>query len=142
MIPPGLEISRDPERLDFDLVYRFLSTSYWAASRSRDTIERSMQHSICFGAYVGGQQVGFGRAITDRAVFAYLADVFVLPAWRGRGIGKAIVGAMLDDADLRDLQVVLLRTRDAHELYRRYGFGEVRRPEEMMARYVQRIARD
>lgn len=135
MNPHQIEISSDPARLDVALVYQFLSQSYWASGRSREVVERSLRHSLCFGAYCADRQIGFGRAITDRAVFAYIADVFVLPPWRGRGVGKSIVSAMLEDPDLCGLQTVLLRTRDAHELYRKFGFGPVTAPQDMMARY-------
>ena len=135
MSPQQIEISNDPERLDVELVYQFLSQSYWASNRSREVIERSLRHSLCFGAYCANKQIGFGRAITDRAVFAYIADVFVLPEWRGRGIGKLLICAMLEDSSLRELQTILLRTRDAHDLYRKFGFGPVNAAENMMARY-------
>ncbi|WP_129641648.1 GNAT family N-acetyltransferase [Peristeroidobacter agariperforans] len=131
----GIEISTDKARIDVELVHRFLSTSYWATGRSRQTVERSILHSLCFGAYKNAQQVGFGRAITDRAVFAYIADVFVVPEHRGAGIGKALIGAMLAHPDLAGLQVVLLRTRDAAGLYSQFGFQALRRPEEVMGRY-------
>lgn len=76
MLPPDLEISCDPDRVDVTLVHAFLSASYWGQGRSRETVERSIKHSLCFGAYAGGQQIAFARVITDRAVFGYLADVF------------------------------------------------------------------
>jgi GNAT superfamily N-acetyltransferase len=134
MTPPDLEISTDPERIDVDVVHGYLSTSYWAQGRSRATVERSIQHSLCFGAYHGGRQVGFGRAITDFAVFAYLADIFVIPEFQRRGIGKAIVRAMMEHPRLQVLQVILLRTRDAHGLYRQFGFEALPRPDEVMTR--------
>jgi len=86
MLPNDLEISTDPGRIDVDLVHRFLTTSYWAEGRTREVVERSIAHSICFGAFTGGRQVAFGRVITDRAVYGYLADIFVVPEFRGRGI--------------------------------------------------------
>ena len=121
--------------LDVDQVHRFLSTSYWAGGRSRAVVERSIDNSLCFAAFRGSRQVAFGRAITDRAVFAYIADVFVVPECRGAGIGKALISAMLDHPDLRGLQVMLLRTRDAAGLYSKFGFQPLVRPEEMMGRY-------
>lgn len=136
MAVPELEISTDCGRIDVDFVHRHLSGSYWATGRTREVVERSMQNSLCFGAFRGVQQVAFGRAITDRAVFAYIADVFVIPEWRGQGIGKALIGAMLGHPDLRGLQVILLRTRDAASLYSQFGFQPLRRPEEMMGRYA------
>ncbi len=135
MLSEEFEISTDRERIDVRLVHKFLSSSYWAEGRPRAVVERSIEHSLCFGVYRGGQQVAFGRVITDRAVFAYLADVFVLPAWRGRGIGKALVRAMLDHEDVTGLRIVMLRTRDAHGLYAPLAFGPPPRPDEMMVRY-------
>ena len=135
-ILPGFEISTDPERLDIGLIHRFLSTStYWAAGRSRALVERSIRHSLCFGVYAGAEQVAFGRAITDRAVFAYMADVFVIPPLRGRGIAKGLVRAMLAHPELQDLKVFLLRTRDAQGLYRQFDFEPVPRCDELMGRY-------
>lgn len=134
---PEIEITTDRVRLDVDLVHRFLSTAYWASGRPREVVERSIQNSLCFGAFRDGRQVAFGRAITDRAVFAYIADVFVVPDCRGQGIGKTIVAAMLEHPDLRGLQVVLLRTRDAGRLYSQFGFESLKRPEEMMGRYAE-----
>jgi len=137
---PGYEISTDPARLDVDLIHRFLSTSYWAADRPREVVERSIRGSLCFGVYEPPQasgrtpQVAFARVITDRAVFGYLADVFVLPTHRGRGISKGLVRAVLGHPDLQTLQVFLLRTRDAHGLYAQFGFQPLPRPEEMMTR--------
>ena len=135
MTLPGFEISTDPSRLDIELIHGFLTTSYWAERRSRDVVERSLRHSLCFGVYSDAQQVAFGRVITDRAVFAYLADVFVIPPFRGRGIAKALVGAILEHPELQGLKVFLLRTRDAQGLYRQFGFEVVLNPEELMGRY-------
>ena len=135
MLPADLEISTDPARLDVDLVHAFLTTSYWAAGRPRAVVERSIANSICFGAYTSGRQVAFGRAITDRAVYAYFADIFVVPGFRGRGIGKRLVSAMLDHPDVAAVNGVQLRTRDAHGLYAAFGFGPVINANELMARY-------
>ena len=130
-----IEISTDPSRLDIDLIHRFLSTSYWAQGRARGIVERSIRHSTCFGAYDAGRQVAFGRVITDRAVFAYLADIFVIPEYRGRGISKVLVRAMLDHPDVSSVRVVMLRTRDAQGLYRQFGFAGIPDAAEVMALY-------
>ncbi len=127
-----LEISTDPARLDVDLIHAFLTESYWATGRSRVAVEQSIRNSLCFGAYVGGEQVAFARVITDEATFAYLADVFVVPKWRGRGISKRLIRKVLDHPGLMDISI-LLRTRDAHELYRRFGFTPSRDPERFMS---------
>ena len=126
MAPSQIEISADHARLDVAAIHAFLNTSYWAAGRSREVVERSIRQSLCFGAYDGVMQVGFGRVITDQAVFAYLADVFVIEAYRGRGIGRALVAAMLADPRLAGVQQFFLRTRDAHGVYVPLGFGPPR----------------
>lgn len=131
-----LEISSDRARLDVALIHSFLSTaSYWAQGRTLEDVERSIAHSLCFGVYCQESQVAFGRVVTDYTVFAYLMDVFVLPDWRGRGVGERLVAAMVGDARLRELPVMLLRTKDAQGFYERFGFVPPARPEELMARY-------
>lgn len=128
-----IEISTDNARLDVALIHRFLSEeSYWATHVPRDVVERSIANSLCFAAYEDGRQVGFARVITDRATFAYLADVFVVPSHRGRGVGKSIMDAIRKHADLQGLRRWMLATRDAHGLYRQYGFGEVANPRRLM----------
>ena len=97
-----------------------------------------MSNSICFGAYTSGRQVAFGRVVTDRAVFGYLADIFVVPEFRGRGISTRLVSAMLEHPDVNGLSGIQLRTRDAHGLYARFGFGPVTNADEIMARYRNR----
>ena len=128
-----LEISTDPARLDIDVIHRFLETSYWAKGRRRSVVERSIRNSLCFGVYIGGRQVAFARVVSDRAVFAYLMDVFVLPEFRGRGISKALMRSVLEHPDLQNLRVFLLATRDAHGLYAPFGFRSLAYPERWMA---------
>src|SRR5690242_20696309 len=110
------EISTDPSRLDIDLIHEFLRNSYWARNIPRAIVEKSIQNSLCFGAFAEGRQVGFARAITDRAVFAYLADVFVLPEHRNRGVGRLLIQAVLDHPDLQSLRRLMLATKDAQGL--------------------------
>jgi len=120
-------ISTAPERLDLDVIHAFLSSSYWAPGRSRERVERSIAHSLPFGLYhsPGEQraQVGFARVVTDYSTFAYLADVFVLEAHRGRGLGVWLVETVLGVPELAGARW-MLGTRDAHELYRRFEFQE------------------
>lgn len=130
-----VEISTDRSRVDVGLVHEFLSASYWAQGRSRSVVERCIENSLCFGAYQNARQVAFGRIVTDYAVFAYVADVFVVSEARGQGIGKQLAEAMLSHPDISGLAVTLLRTRDAHSLYTRHGFKPLPRPEEMLGRY-------
>jgi GNAT superfamily N-acetyltransferase len=127
-------ISTDPARLDVDAIYAYLSgESYWARGRSRDQIARAIQNSLPFGAYRDGAQVGFARVVTDYATFAWLADVYVLASERGNGLGKALVEAVVEHPDVRDLPRVLLATVDAHGLYEQFGFEPLRRGERFMA---------
>jgi GNAT superfamily N-acetyltransferase len=119
-------ISTDRSRLDVDVIHRFLSEeSYWARGRAREVTDRSIENSLCFGVYRGTEQVGFARAVTDRATFAWLADVFILPEHRGHGLGKRLVQAALEEPSLAAMPRWLLGTDDAHELYRGFGFVEL-----------------
>ena len=131
-----LEISTDKQRLDIDSIHRFLSESaYWAIGRPREVVQRAVDNSLCFGAYHDGRLVGFARVVTDYATFGWLADVFVVEAHRGQGVGKALVQAVEDHPDLQGVRL-LLATKDAHKLYAQYGFEPV--PPD---RYMQRPKR-
>jgi GNAT superfamily N-acetyltransferase len=133
------EVSTDKSRLDIDLIHEFLSQeSYWAKNIPRALLELSIANSICFGAYEGSQQVGFARVVTDYAVFAYVGDVFVLPAHRGRGVSKMIMQAIRDHAGLQVLRRWHLLTRDAHDLYRQFGFRDLDNP----ARHMEIAVKD
>jgi GNAT superfamily N-acetyltransferase len=131
-VSPEFEISTDVARLDIDLIHGFLSTSYWARGRRRSVVERAIRNSLCFGVYRERRQVAFARVVTDRAVFAYLMDVFVLPEYRGRGISTTLLRTILDHPDLQNLRLFLLVTRDAHGLYQRFGFRSLAAPDEVM----------
>ncbi|MFL6008931.1 MAG: GNAT family N-acetyltransferase [Rubrobacteraceae bacterium] len=130
----GYLISTDASMLDLEVVHGYLSRSYWAAGVPEDVVRRSIENSLCFGVYRGEEQAGFARVVTDRATFAYLADVFVLEEHRGQGIGKWLVEVILSHPDLQGLRRWMLATRDAHDLYRRYAFTELARPGIFMER--------
>jgi GNAT superfamily N-acetyltransferase len=117
-------ISTERRRLDLDVIHGFLTRSYWAEGRSRERVALSIEHSLPFGLYHRGAQVGFARVVTDHVVLAYLSDVFVLEALRGRGLAKWLVETVLSVPELRPMRRWLLGTRDAHGLYRRFGFAE------------------
>jgi GNAT superfamily N-acetyltransferase len=117
-------ISTDPRRLDVALVHEFLAHAYWAVGLPRDVLERALEHSLVFGLYGPAGQVGFARVVTDWATFAYLADVFVLEEFRGRGLGKWLVEVAVTLPELQGLRRWLLATADAHGLYRRFGFTD------------------
>ncbi|HEX7980143.1 MAG TPA: GNAT family N-acetyltransferase [Gemmatimonadaceae bacterium] len=119
----GTEVSTDRSRLDVDLVHRILSATYWAAAIPRDVVERSIAGSIAFGLFEEGRQVGFARVISDLATYAYLADVFVLEEYRGRGLGDWLVESILLHPQLQGLRRFALITRDAAPLYARHGFS-------------------
>ena len=120
----GYTISTDPGRLDLDVIHSFLVESYWARGRCRERVARSIENSIPFGLYHGSEQVGFARVVTDYVVIAFLADVFVLEPHRGKGLGRWLVETVVGMPELCRVRRWVLGTRDAHELYRRFGFGE------------------
>ena len=134
----GFVADDDPGRLDLDVVHGFLRTAYWSPGIPRDIVVRAVANSLSLGVYVGddgrggaggrGAQVGFARAVTDRATFAWIADVFVLPEYRGHGLGRFVVSTLLAHPDLQGLRRMLLATADAHELYRSYGFEDLDDP--------------
>ena len=130
----GYLISTDTSMLDLEVVHGYLSRSYWAAGVPEDVVRRSIENSLCFGVYRGEEQAGFARVVTDRATFAYLADVFVLDEHRGQGIGNWLLEVILSHPDLQGLRRWMLATRDAHDLYRRYAFTELVRPGIFMER--------
>lgn len=128
-------ISTDATLLDIDVIHGFLDKSYWAAGRSKETIQRAIRNSLPFGIYAGDKQIGFARVITDYATFAWIADVFILEDYRGQGISKWLMEVMIGHPDLQGFRRWVLATKDAHELYRRYGFVELTRPERWMERH-------
>ena len=128
-------ISDDRARLDLRVIQRFLSTeSYWATGRSVETVQRSIENSLSFGVYRGDKQIGFARVVTDYATFAWIADVFMLEDSRGRGLAKWLIEVIVSHPQLQGFRRWVLATKDAHELYRRYGFRELHRPERWMER--------
>ena len=122
----GYEISTDHDRLDVDVVFRFLSEeSYWSPGIPRAVVERSIDNSLCFGVYHGEAQVGFARIVTDKATFALVADVFIVEAHRGKGLSKWLLHEVMGHPDLQGLRRLLLLTSDAHSLYAQFGFTEI-----------------
>jgi len=129
------QISTDKTRFDLNLIHDFLNNeSYWATGRSLETIKRSIEHSLSFGIYKGERQVGFARVVTDYATFGWLADVFILEEFRGEGLSKWLMEVILAHPDLQGFRRWTLATKDAHELYRKFGFTELKRPERWMER--------
>lgn len=127
-------ITTDQRRFDVDAIHAFLtSQAYWSRGIPLDVLRRAMERSLCFGLLEDDQQAGFARVVTDGATFAWLCDVFVLEAFRGRGLGSWLIESVLGHPDLQGLRRIVLATRDAHALYARAGFTALLTPERWMA---------
>lgn len=128
-----LRISADKGELDIDVIHAFLHNhAAWSKGISRQTVEKSIQGALCFGAYLGHRQVGFARVVTDMATFGYLCDVFILPEFRHRGYATALMHYIFDSDLLKGLRRIVLVTSDAHEVYRPCGFQKLAHPEKYM----------
>ena len=128
-------ISTDPARLDLDVICDFLSRSYWATERPRERIERSLANSLAFGMYNETKQIGLARVVTDYATFAWLCDVFIDEAYRGRDLGKWLMQSILSHPELQGLRRWLLATRDAQGLYKQFGWTPLKNPERWMQKF-------
>jgi GNAT superfamily N-acetyltransferase len=132
-------ISTDRERLNVQMIHEYLSnSSYWAVGRSLDRVARSIENSLSFGVYLNQEQIGFARVVTDYATFAWLADVFILEQHRGRGLSKWLVEVIVGHPQLQGLRRWMLATRDAHGLYRRYGFKNLEDPSRWLEKFNDR----
>jgi len=125
-------ISTDPSRLDHDTIANMLSRSYWAGGRPRETLERALDNSLVFGIYDGDKQIGIARIVSDYAVFAYLCDVFIHEDYRAHGLGKWLMQTVMSHPDLQGLRRWSLATRDAHGLYKQYGWNPLGNPNNWM----------
>jgi GNAT superfamily N-acetyltransferase len=126
------EVTSDIARFDVGAIHSFLSNSYWSPGIPRGLVERAIANSLCFGVFHEGKQVGFARVITDKATFAYLADVYILTEHRGKGLSRRLMEQITQHPDLQGLRRVLLATRDAHALYAKFGFKPLAAPERIM----------
>lgn len=133
----GFSVSTDHSKLDLEMICNFLSSAYWSNQRSRETVLKSLEHSLCFGLYQQEKQIGLARVITDYATFAYLCDVYVLEEYRGRGLGKFLMKTVLEYPELTGLRRFLLATKDAHGLYAQFGFKGLNAPDRWMERFNQ-----
>lgn len=128
----GIIASDDKARIDLDTVHDFLRTSYWAEGIPRETVERSIRNSLVMGLYDGDRMIGFSRVVTDYTTFAYIGDVFVLEAWRGRGLAVWLTQCLVGHPELQGMRRWLLATRDAHGVYAKVGFTSLAAPQSMM----------
>jgi GNAT superfamily N-acetyltransferase len=136
----GYALSTDPARLDMDFVHRELGRSYWSPGVPRSVVEKAVANSLTFGLYrADGTQVGYARLVTDMATFAYLADVIVTEAERGKGLGRWMNERIVAHPDLQTLRRWMLATRDAHGLYRRFGWAPLKAPERFMERHFPNV---
>lgn len=131
-------VSTDPSRMDLDVIHGYLRRAYWCEGIPHETVERSMQHSLCFALFERERQIGFARVVTDYATFAYVCDVFVLESHRGKGLATWLMQCVMSHPDLQGLRRWCLTTRDAHTLYERVGFERTKIPE----RYMDRVRPD
>lgn len=131
----GMVFSDDPQKLDLVKIHHYLSTqSYWAQNVPIEVVKRSIDNSLCFGVYNSeGVQIGFARWITDKATFAYLADVYIEEVYRGQGLSKKLMSLMLFHKDLQGLRRYMLATQDTHGLYAQFGFKAIEHPDRLMA---------
>lgn len=125
-------ISTDKTKLDIKVIHGFLSKSYWAKNRSLKTTKKTIKNSLCFGLYYKNRQVGYARVITDYATYAYLADVFIIEEFRGRGLSKWLMEVILNYEEIQDLRRWFLATSDAHKLYEKFGFTALKEPFKFM----------
>ncbi len=127
-------ISTDKEKLDVGFIHQFISNTYWAKGRTVEEMKTCIDHSLCFGVFLNGQQIGFARVVSDFFQFAYLMDVFITEEHRGKGYSKKIMDAILNHEVLKHIKIWRLATRDAHNLYRQFGFTALANPENLMER--------
>jgi predicted GNAT family acetyltransferase len=131
-----IQISTDKEKLDVSFIQHFLKDIYWAAGRTIDEVQKTIDSSICFGVYLDDKQIGFARVITDYVVFAYVMDVFITDEQRGKGYSSILIGAMMEEPVLQKVKIWRLATKDANFLYEKFGFKPLAHPEWMMEKIV------
>ena len=128
-------ITTDPQRLDLVAIHAFLSQTYWSPGVPLATVKKAIENSLVFGVLLDEEQIGLARVVTDKATFAYLADVYILEAHRGQGLSKRLLAAIEAHEDLQGLRRFLLATKDAHGLYTQFGFKELANPSRMMEKW-------
>ncbi len=138
-IRDSFEISTDKSKLNLEVIFQFLKESYWANDRTYSQVANSIQNSFCFGLYENNIQVGFARVITDHTTFAYLADVFIIKSYQGKGLGKWLMEVIFNNEELKNVTSWLLLTNDAHFLYEKVGFMQYPYPERVMMKNAKSL---
>jgi GNAT superfamily N-acetyltransferase len=131
-----IQVSTDKEKLNVPFIQNFLKDIYWAAGRTIEEVQKTIDSSICFGIYLDDKQIGFARVITDYVVFAYVMDVFITEEHRGKGYSSILIAAMMEEPVLENIKIWRLATKDAHFLYEKFGFKALAYPERMMEKIV------
>lgn len=131
-----IQVSTDKDKLDVPFIQNFLKDIYWAAGRTIDEVQKTIDASVCFGIYLDDRQIGFARVITDYVVFAYLMDVFIAKEHRGKGYSSVLVSAMMDEPSLKEVKIWRLATIDAQFLYEKFGFKALANPDRMMEKII------
>ena len=132
-----IEISTNKSKLQLDVIHQFLTETYWAKGRTLEEVKTSIEHCFCFGVYIEDKQIGFARIATDYVVFAYIMDIFILPDYRGNCYSKQLMKAINDAPQLKACKVWMLKTADAHNLYRQFGYTDLQHPEKLMERLLE-----
>ncbi len=132
-----ITISTNKSKLDIPFIQHFLKDIYWAAGRTMEEVQKTIDHSFCFGIYLDEQQIGFARVITDYVVFAYVMDVFIAEEYRGKGYSSLLIDRMLKEPALQQIKIWRLATADAHFLYEKFGFKALASPERMMEKVIK-----
>jgi len=131
-----IHISTDKKKLNIDIIHQFLTNSYWAKGRTINEVKRSIDNSLNFGVYLNNKQIGFARICTDYTVFVYLMDVFILREHRSKGYFKELMQVIVEEPSLKTCNAWMLKTKDAHELYKKFSFTDLKHPERMMQRIL------
>jgi predicted GNAT family acetyltransferase len=131
-----IQVSTDKKKLDIPFIQNFLKDIYWAAGRTIEEVQKTIDSSVCFGIYLDEEQIGFARVITDYVVFAYVMDVFITEEHRGKGYSSILVSTMMEEPILQNIKIWRLATKDAHFLYEKFGFKALAYPERMMEKIV------
>lgn len=132
-----IKISTDKKKLQIDVIHQFLTTAYWDKGRTIEDVKKTINNCLCFGVYLDDKQIGFARIATDYTVFAYLMDVFILPEHTGKGYSKQLMKAINEESQLQSCKVWMLKTSDAHGLYKQFGYTELGHPEKVMERILK-----